>query len=95
MVGCLNEGIPADILDLGFKIVTEIKCLGIIVNNKAENLERHFDGTVGKIRQLIGSWERYNLSLPGRIGIAKTMLISQIGYIGCIVTPTEDSARFN
>jgi hypothetical protein len=93
VVGCLNEGIPADILDLGFKIVTEIKCLGIIVNNKAENLERHFDGTVGKIRQLIGSWERYNLSLPGRIGIAKTMLISQIGYIGCIVTPTEEQFR--
>jgi hypothetical protein len=52
-------------------------------------LASHFDGTIRKVRQLVGSWERYNLSLPGKIGIAKTMLISQIGYIGCIITPTE------
>jgi hypothetical protein len=88
-IGLLDEQLPQDILDLGFEIVSEIKCLGLVINNRASNLESHFDGTARKIRQLIGSWERYNLSLTGKISIAKTMLISQIGYIGCIITPTS------
>jgi hypothetical protein len=87
-IGCLNEPVGQDVIDLGFEIVSEIKCLGLTIS--AENLSRHFDGTISKIRQLIGSWERYNLSLMGRICIAKTMLISQIGYIGCIISPTAE-----
>jgi len=89
-VGCLDEPVGQDVIDLGFEIVTEIKCLGLKIDNRASNLSRHFDGTIQKVRQLIGLWERYNLSLMGRIGIAKTMLISQIGYIGCIITPTAE-----
>jgi len=89
-VGGLDLGIPQEITDLGFAIVTEMKCLGLRINNRAENLTRHFDEKILKIRQLIGSWSRYNLSLPGRISIAKTMLLSQIGYIGCFLTPTDD-----
>jgi hypothetical protein len=89
-IGCLNEPVGQDIIDLGFEIVSEIKCLGLTINNRAENLNRHFDGTISKIRRLIGSWERYNLSLMGRICIAKTMLISQLGYIGCIISPTGE-----
>jgi hypothetical protein len=89
-IGLLDEPLPQDILDLGFEIVSEIKCLGLVINNRASNLENHFNGTARKIGQLIGSWERYNLSLTGKISIAKTMLISQIGYIGCIITPTAN-----
>jgi hypothetical protein len=89
-IGGLEVGIPQEITDLGFAIVTEIKCLGLRINNRAENLTLHFDEKIQKIRQLIGSWSRYNLSLPGRISIAKTMLLSQIGYIGCFLTPTDE-----
>jgi exonuclease III len=89
-IGCLDEPVGQDVIDLGFEIVNEIKCLGMMIDNRAANLSRHFDGTIRKIQQLIGSWDRYNLSLMGRICIAKTMLISQIGYIGCIVSPTPD-----
>jgi hypothetical protein len=89
-LGTFNEPVDKDVIDLGFEIVSEIKCLRLTINNCAENLSRHFDGTISKIRQLIGSWERYNLSLMGRICIAKTMLISQIGYIGCIISPTAE-----
>jgi hypothetical protein len=89
-IGCLDQAIPQDIKDLGFEIVTKMKCLGLRINNRAENLTRHFEEKIQKIRQLIGSWNRYNLTLPGRISIAKTMLLSQIGYIGCFITPTEN-----
>jgi hypothetical protein len=45
-IGCLDEILSDDLINLGFKIVTEIKCLGVRINNKASNLEAHFDGTI-------------------------------------------------
>jgi hypothetical protein len=93
-IGNLQEPVTQEVRDLGFEIVTEIKCLGLKINNTATNLSDHFDGTIAKVRQLIGMWSRYNLSLGGKIAIAKTMLISQIGYIGCIVTPTTDQLKY-
>ncbi len=89
-IGNLQEPITQEVRDLGFEIVSEIKCLGLKINNTATNLSEHFNGTISKVRQLIGMWGIYNLSLGGKIAIAKTMLISQIGYIGCIVTPTAE-----
>jgi hypothetical protein len=43
-----------------------------------------------KISNIITSWERYRLSMPGRIGICKTLLLSQISYIGSICNPTDN-----
>jgi exonuclease III len=88
-IGGLDNPVPQEITDLGFSIVNEIKCLGLKLDNRAANLTDHFDEKIQKIRRLIGSWSRFNLSLPGRISIAKTMLLSQIGYIGCFITPTD------
>jgi len=65
----------------------------MVINNKANNLQDHFDEKTTKIRQLIGLWGRFNLSLTGRISISKTMLVSQIGYIGCIVTPKQNQLQ--
>ncbi len=79
--------------ELGFEIVDQVKCLGMVINNRASALESHFDETIVKVRQLIGIWSRFNLSLPGRIAISKTMLVSQIGYIGCIITPTDEQLK--
>ncbi len=89
-VGCLNDPIPDGILNLGFEIVDSIKCLGLVINNKASDLESNFDAITEKIRKLAVHWGRFNLSLMGKISIAKTMLVSQIGYIGCIITPRPD-----
>jgi hypothetical protein len=58
--------------------------------NNDDGLTDHFEEKTVKIRQLIGLWGRYNLSLVGRIAISKTMLVSQIGYVGCIITPTAN-----
>ncbi len=61
-IGCLNEPLDNAIIGLGFEVVTEIKCLGVKINNRASNLESNYDPICAKIRQLIGSWDRYNLS---------------------------------
>jgi hypothetical protein len=45
----------------------------IAINN--DNIDR-------KIGNQINFWRRFNLSLPGRIEIAKSMLYSQLNYLG-------------
>ncbi len=34
-------------------------------------------------------WTRFRLSLPGRIAILKTLLIPQLNYLGCFLTPSR------
>ena len=49
--------------------------------------------TIQKFNNIVNFWKRFYLSLPGRISIAKTLLLSQISYIGCIISPTREQFR--
>jgi hypothetical protein len=46
-----------------------------------------------KINSIRDFWTKLKLTLPGRIAVAKTFMISLIGYLGCIITPPEDVMR--
>ena len=35
-------------------------------------------------------WNRFNLSLPGRIKMSNTFLLSLINHLGCFIMPQED-----
>jgi hypothetical protein len=72
------------ILELGFSVVNEVTILGLKINNRGWSLES-LNSIAEKIRKQIGIWRPFNLSLPGRINIAKTMLYSQINYLGCFL----------
>jgi hypothetical protein len=74
----------------GFSNVSSVKLLGIKITNDIEQLVANFDPIITKITSLISYWSRFRLSLPGRITIAKTFLISQINYLGSIFLPSED-----
>jgi hypothetical protein len=78
-----------DILEHGFSVKENLTVLGMkISNNFAEDLcasEVH----VG--RKISENITRFKLSLPGRIHIAKTMLYSQINYLGCFLRFSEAS----
>jgi hypothetical protein len=87
-VGILDVPDDQEIADLGFAICTEMTMLGIVINNKGTGLEDNFERIIAKVRTQIAKWSRFTLSLPGKIAISKTMLVSQIGYLACIVTPT-------
>jgi len=82
-----------EIKSLGFTCVEEFTLLGLVVNRDLSSLPNHFEDTIRKITQMIEYWDRFYLSLPGRISICKTFLLSQIGYIGCIVSPTADQEK--
>jgi len=48
---------------------------------------------IEKIQKQSNYWRRFNLSLPGRISIAKTFLYSQINYLGCFLPITQDDVK--
>ncbi len=72
-----------EIIELGFTFVNSIKILGMEIDRDLNNLDSNFTEIHGKITRIIAYWKRYNLSLPGRINIIKSLLISLLNYLGC------------
>jgi hypothetical protein len=84
-VGTTNDDV-SDITNLGFQIKNALKILGMSVsNNLGDDTEKAVRQITSKILDNITKWERFNLSLPGRILIAKSMLYSQLNYLGCFL----------
>jgi len=63
--------------------------LGFILQNHGDLAEVNFAKIQTKIVNIVRFWERFNLSLPGKITIYKTLLIPQINFIASILTPTN------
>jgi Reverse transcriptase (RNA-dependent DNA polymerase) len=74
----------------GFKIVTKITLLGMEITANFEDIGRNFLKIRDKILNLIAFWERFRLSLSGRIAISKTFLVSQLNYLGCTFNPPAE-----
>ena len=89
-----DDGPPPPFLaEFNFKVVDKIKLLGISINRNIENLGNCHTSTILNITRIINFWDRFYLSLPGRINIAKTLLLSQISYLGCIISPDQEQMR--
>ena len=86
----LTTNTPDNIADLGFRIVSELKILEFIVTSKFEESSHNFDTVLEKVLSAAKFWEKFNLSLPGRINICKTFMLSEIGYIASILAPDSD-----
>jgi hypothetical protein len=72
-----------------FTICNEIKLLGMEIDNNLECLNTIHNKTLVKISNTINFWSRFWLSLPGRITVFKTLCLSQLNYLGCIITPDD------
>jgi len=68
--------VSEEIAELGFSFVEKFTLLGMEISNNFANLQACHDITIRKIISIINFWKRFRLSLPGRINIAKTLLIS-------------------
>jgi hypothetical protein len=79
-----NVIVDERITTLGFKLVDTVTILGLEINGNGFT-ERNFECIIQKVRNQLGTWRPFNLSLPGRINIAKSMLYSQINYLGCFL----------
>jgi len=90
MVTGTGGQVPAWLHDSGFKVSNEIELLGFKIRWDLGGLTDNFARAITKINQSINYWNRFRLSLPGRINITKTFLYSQIGYHGSILTPSPE-----
>ncbi len=77
--------ISQDITELGFSIVNEVTILGLKIVGSGADTSDSLLSIQQKLQKQVSHWSRFNLSLPGRIAIAKTMLYSQVNYLGCFL----------
>jgi hypothetical protein len=89
-IGFNNTPVPDYFYNSGFRVVSKVTILGATITNNPNDLAKNFDGKVQKITNICNHWSRFRLSLPGRILVAKTFMLSQIGYLGCIIQTTRD-----
>jgi hypothetical protein len=92
LIGSIRP-VTQEILDLGFKFVDEFTLLGASISNNLSDIDSCFQQTLDKINSIRDFWTRLKLTLPGRIAVAKTFMISLIGYLGSIITPPENIMR--
>jgi hypothetical protein len=71
----------------GFTVSDQVKLLGLVIKNNNTDFEESFIEIEQKIENLVSFWERFRLSLPGRIAVMKTLLIPQINYLGSFLQP--------
>jgi hypothetical protein len=74
----------------GIKIQKECRLLGVNIDYKGENINNNWQKCIVKVRGLVNYWNQYNLTLTGRVLVAKTFLISQVSfYLGIIPLDIE------
>jgi hypothetical protein len=92
-IGGLEMELPFDIQSTNFKITNRVKLLGLDIDMKLDCLVSVHEKTYEKIANILAFWSRFWLSLPGRINIVKTLCLSQLSYVGCIISPTSEQLR--
>jgi hypothetical protein len=80
-IGDLSGTVSREIQELGFTFADKIKLLGFTLQNYGDMVAANFENITTKIDSIIRFWERFYLSLPGKLTIYKTFLLSQINYI--------------
>ncbi len=82
--------VSQEIVDLGFTFDKKIKILGMEIDADLNELDNNFENVIRSIKKSIGFWERLNLSMPGRINVIKSLLFSQIIYLGSFIIPSKE-----
>jgi hypothetical protein len=92
-IGDLSGEISPEINDLGFTFRDKITLLGFTLQNYGDITAANFERVMIKIDTLIRFWERFFLSLPGKIVVYKTFLILQINYLTAVLTPGAEKIQ--
>jgi exonuclease III len=85
-----NPAPTRGITESSLNLEEELTILGFTVNNRDSMINDNWNNIIEKINGLQRIWCRYNLSLPGRINVCKSMMLSQLNYKGCILPATDE-----
>ncbi len=88
-IGNLNGEISNKILELGFTFSDRITLLGFTLQIYGDTSAANFEKVLEKVENLTRFWERFHLSICGKIAIYKSLLLSQINYIASIFAPPD------
>ena len=91
-IGVVSD-IPAEILELGFEIRQSATILGLEIGSGSVNFDVAAGQITDKLKKEVNRWARFNLSLPGRIAVTKSLLYSQLNYLGAILPFSNDSLK--
>ncbi len=69
-----NDDISNGIVELGFPVANEINILGMKLGKNYE--DKNASLITEKLQKISNYWRRFNLSLPGRIAITKSLMYS-------------------
>ena len=89
-----NERIETYCKDKGLEVDGEAKLLGYTLSseNKEITVQKNWSEIIEKMNSQVRIWGLYNLTLPGRINIAKCMILSQIVFFGSVFIPKDEVA---
>jgi hypothetical protein len=74
----------------GFEISSKLSILGFEITKNFADISDNFDSIIEKIRNSCHFWQRFRLTLPGRINVAKCLMLSQLAYVGSVVMPEPE-----
>ena len=77
--------------DLALNWTSSFKLLGLDIDSKLEKLHANIEKKVIKVKSLITIWEKRNLTTPGRVAIAKSLLLSQLVYFMQVLDFTQEN----
>jgi exonuclease III len=77
--------VSQEIRSLGFEVKNNLTILGMVIKNNGDYIKENGENITEKIQKQVNFWNRFNLSLPGRIAVAKSMMYSQINYLGSFI----------
>jgi hypothetical protein len=77
-----------DIDTHGFIFTDSITLLGMEVKKDLSNQDEIFRKIHEKNLGIARFWDLFKLFLPGRISVVKTLMLPQLSYLGCILTPS-------
>ena len=89
-IGNTQGDTPPEITSLGFKISTEIELLGFTVSNDDICTHRNFERVLEKVKSITRFWDRFNLTLSGKLNVYKSLLLSQLTYKATILMPDKN-----
>ena len=85
----VSPNFARNIAETGFSIVKNLTILGLDISENFHLEETNFNKLMVKIRGMSLFWTKFKLSIVGRINIAKTYLLSQIGFLATVIPFNE------
>ena len=87
----LNQDFCDAITEEGFILSNSFTVLGYKIDNKVKELRQNIKTILSKMERISSFWSKFsNITIFGRLALAKTYLISQLSYLSPILSFSQN-----